>query len=152
MNACLQNFHIIVLISTAVSQCRAKLDKNKKYLCPSTGELKADLDAATNRLEAEIVGVKDELKSEIAGVKDELKACVGRVKGELTRAGLGFPTDTQHGQAISVGSGYATMKCLNGERQTKGQGIGDIADGFRVDTHGCSPLKTAEEAKNISSY
>jgi len=115
-----------IICTTAVSRGRAKINKNKKDLCASREELKADLD----------------------GVKNELKADIDGVRKKLTQAGVGFTTQSQYGQGVSVGSGYATTKYLTGERQTKGQGIGDIADGFRFGMQGCAPLKAAEEANN----
>jgi len=116
-----------IICTTAVSRHRANINKHKKDLRESREELKADLD----------------------GVKNELKADIDGVRKKLTQAGMRFTADTQYGQGVSVGSGSATMKYLTGERQTKGQGIGDIADGFRFGTQGCAPLKAAEEAKNF---
>jgi len=87
-------------------------------------------------------------KAHLDGVKNKLKADIDGVKKKLTQAGMRFTANSQYGQGVSVGSGYTTTKYLTGERQTKGQGIGDIADGFRFGTQGCAPLKAAEEAKN----
>jgi hypothetical protein len=55
-------------------------------------------------------GVKEELKAEIEGVKKKRKADIDGVNKDLK-------AEIEHVQAIALGSRYATMKCLSGEKK-----------------------------------
>ena len=97
-----------------------------------------------------IIGIKDDIigiRTDIAESKKELKADIDGVKKELSQVELRLATDSQYSQGISVGSAYATMKCLSGKRQMKSQWAEDIAKGARFDGEGFAPTKAAGEVK-----
>jgi len=100
-------------------------------------------------LKGEIAGLKTDIfgiRTDIADSKKELKADIDGVKKELSQVELRLRSNFQYGQGISMGSAYASMKCL-GKREMKREWEGDIAKGARSDGEGCALVKAAGEAK-----
>ena len=106
-------------------------------------KIKEDIAGTKKEVKADIVKIKED----IAGTKKELKADIDGVKKELSQVELRLATDSQYSQGISVGSAYATMKCLSGKKQMKSQWAEDIAKGARFDGEGFAPTKATGEAK-----